>query len=69
VTTTLEVTGMTCQGCVQSVRTVLERVAGVTSVEVTLEPGGAVVEHDGSVAADGLVRSVEAAGYEARVAA
>jgi len=68
VTTELEVTGMTCQGCVQSVRTVLERVAGVTSVDVTLEPGRAVVEHDGSVPPDGLVRSVEGAGYEARVA-
>jgi len=68
-TTTLDVTGMTCQGCVQSVRSVLERRDGVTRVEVTLEPGRAVVDHDGRVAADALVQAVEGAGYEARIAA
>lgn len=68
-TTTLEVAGMTCQGCVQNVRGLLERQDGVSRVEVTLEPGRAVVDHDGKVAADALVQAVEAAGYEARVAA
>jgi len=67
-TTTLEVTGMTCQGCVQSVRGVLERQSGVRRVEVTLEPGRAVVDHDAKVAPDALAQAVEAAGYEARVA-
>jgi len=68
-TTTLEVTGMTCQGCVANVRGLLEVQSGVSRVDVTLEPGRAVVEHAAQVAPDALVKAVEAAGYEARVAA
>jgi copper ion binding protein len=68
-TTTLEVAGMTCQGCVQNVRGLLERQDGVSHVDVTLEPGRAVVDHEAQVAADALVKAIEAAGYEARVAA
>lgn len=67
--TTLDVTGMTCQGCAQSVRTVLEGQPGVTRVDVTLVPGRAVVDHGPQVSAQALAQAVEAAGYEAKVAA
>jgi Cu2+-exporting ATPase len=68
-TTTLEVTGMTCQGCVANVRGLLEGQDGVSHVDVTLEPGRAVVDHEAEVSADALVQAIEAAGYEAKVAA
>jgi copper chaperone len=65
-TITLNVDGMTCGGCVQSVTNVLKGVGGVTGVAVTLEPGRAVVETDGSVDPARLIQAVEAAGYDAR---
>ena len=43
---TLNVTGMTCQGCVASVTRVLKAVPGVSDVVVTLQPGTATVVYD-----------------------
>jgi len=65
-TITLNVDGMTCGGCVQNVTNLLKGVGGVTGVAVTLEPGRAVVETDGSVDPARLIQTVEAAGYDAR---
>lgn len=62
----LAVSGMACEGCVSSVRNLLERVPGVTGAKVVLEPGSAVVS--GSAAVADLVKAVEAAGYEAKLA-
>jgi copper chaperone CopZ len=59
----LTITGMTCNHCVARATKALEAVAGVESVEVSLEPGGAVVR--GSADADALVAAVKEAGYEA----
>jgi copper chaperone len=67
-TITLQVDGMTCGGCVQNVTNLLKEVGGVTDVAVTLEPGRAVVETDGSVQAASLIETVEAAGYDAKAA-
>ncbi|HIE55339.1 MAG TPA: heavy metal-binding protein [Chromatiaceae bacterium] len=61
----LEITGMTCNHCVAHTKEKLEAVAGVESVEVTLEPGGAVVR--GNANAEDLLAAVKEAGYEARV--
>ncbi len=62
----LEINGMTCNHCVAHTRKALEAVPGVESVEVTLEPGAAVVE--GTADVEALVAAVKAAGYEARPA-
>jgi copper chaperone len=66
-TVTLKIDGMTCGGCVRSVKKVLEGMPGVRSVGVSLEAGHATVELDSAtgdqVAA--LKAAVEAAGYEA----
>lgn len=64
---TLEVTGMTCQGCVRSVSRVLATVPGVESAEVSLERGEAVVAID-PARVDGarLADALSAAGYRAR---
>jgi copper chaperone len=64
----LRVTGMTCQGCVRSVKRVLEAVPGARSAAVSLESGEAVVEFDpGHARAADFVAAVDAAGYQARL--
>ncbi|MCL5061016.1 MAG: heavy-metal-associated domain-containing protein [Candidatus Thermoplasmatota archaeon] len=60
----LAVTGMTCGGCVDSVRKVLAAVPGVRSVEVTLTPGRARVVCDPArVDRAALVRAIVDAGF------
>jgi copper ion binding protein len=44
--TTLKVSGMTCQHCVQAVTQALEGQEGVSSAQVDLQAGRAVVEYD-----------------------
>ena len=61
----LTVTGMTCQGCVRSVKTVLESVPGVAAAEVSLERGEASVAFDRERASIAhLKAAVQEAGYE-----
>jgi copper chaperone len=67
-TTRLKITGMSCQSCVSHTKKALESVEGVRSVVVSLEPGGAVVEHEGA-ATEKLLSTVAEEGYEARVEA
>ena len=65
-TVKLKVTGMTCQGCVRSVKKVLEGVDGVSMAEVSLEKGEANVAFDPARASVvQLKAAVEEAGYEA----
>jgi len=63
VTTTLRITGMTCNGCVRHVDKALRAVPGVSAVEVTL-PDRAKVVHE-SAELTRLLAAVEAAGYHA----
>ena len=59
--------GMSCQGCVRGVTGALGKVAGVKSVEVSLERAGATVEFDAaSVQPAAIVAAIVAAGFEAR---
>lgn len=59
-----KVAGMTCQGCVRSVRNVLQTLPGVAEVDVSLEDARARVRYDESkVAAQQLKEVVEGAGY------
>ena len=59
----LDVTGMTCGHCAETVTNALESVDGVASAEVSVDPGRAEVTHDGSVARAVLVAAVAGAGY------
>ena len=64
-TTVLKVSGMTCGGCVRSVKNVLESIQGVSSAEVSLERAQATVIFDPTKA--DLTRMKEAvtdAGYQ-----
>lgn len=45
-TVTLTIKGMTCGGCVKSVTSVLQKIAGVSSVEVSLEENRATLIYD-----------------------
>jgi copper chaperone len=66
-TVTLQVEGMTCEGCVRSVTRVLQGIAGVQSVEVSLEDARAQVQFDPTrTSTQRLVDAVQEAGYQAR---
>jgi len=64
-TVTFNVQGMTCNGCVGSVKRVLEALPGVKHADVTLAPGEASVAFDASrVTAEALREAVKDAGYD-----
>jgi copper chaperone CopZ len=63
-TVELEVTGMSCNHCVQSVTRALSGCAGVQQVEVELEPGSARITGDG-LATDELLEAVDSLGFKA----
>ncbi|MCW5604198.1 MAG: heavy-metal-associated domain-containing protein [Burkholderiales bacterium] len=64
-TVTIGISGMTCTGCVNSVRRVLQAITGVRAAEVTLQPAQAKIEYDPALA--GITQfktAIEDAGYE-----
>lgn len=63
--TILPISGMHCGGCVNSVKSVLSALPGVERVEVTLDPGQAIVFYDESrLDRSALVQAVGEAGFE-----
>ena len=61
---TLNVKGMTCQGCVASVTRVLKAVPGVSDVSVSLQAGTAHVTYDAArTPLPVLKAAIEDAGY------
>lgn len=61
----LKVNGMTCGGCVRSVKNVLEAIPGVASADVSLEKAQATVSYDPAQASlDKMKEAVSDAGYE-----
>lgn len=66
-TTVIAVQGMSCQGCVTNITQVLQGLAGVSRVEVSLEPAEARVDYDGAqVDRAALCAAIEDAGFDAR---
>jgi copper chaperone len=64
--TTISIKGMTCAGCVASVKRVLQGIDGVEKVDVSLDPPEAKVEYAaGRVDKTQLRTAIEDAGYEA----
>lgn len=64
--TTLDVSGMTCSHCVQSVKSALEDVGGVRTARVDLDAGKAIVEYDDArTSPRELTTAVADAGYQA----
>ncbi len=64
-TTTIKIDGMTCMGCVNSVKTVLEKVSGVSQVDVSLEQAHATIQYDAEKIDVGQLKQVvEDAGFD-----
>ena len=63
-TIVLTVVGMTCAGCANALTRALSRVPGVSKASVDLASECASVT--GTVAADDLIRAIEAAGFTGR---
>lgn len=63
----LSISGMTCDGCVNTVTRILSRVPGVRSADVNLATGRAVVT--GEARPDELLAAVRGAGYGAEFGA
>ncbi len=62
-TTILKIEGMMCVHCVAHVKEALEKVPGVTKVEVSLQDNNATV--DGNAKVEDLITAVNEAGYKA----
>lgn len=66
-TITLNVTGMSCEGCANSVKSALLQLTGVHKADVSLADKKAVLEVEDTVQSADLVGAVEIAGYQAVV--
>jgi copper chaperone len=65
--TVIPIKGMSCIGCVNSVKNVLEKISGVSSVEVSLENAQAIIQHDTTLTNnDTFKKAIEGAGFEIR---
>ncbi|WP_141260585.1 heavy-metal-associated domain-containing protein [Komagataeibacter diospyri] len=65
-TITLNISGMTCDGCASKVVRALEAVDGVSMVEVSLEQGKAFITYDGRTTnPEDLFAAVDDAGFDA----
>ncbi len=68
--TLLRSTELSCPSCVAKIEKALKAVPGVSEAKVHFNTGRIEVEHDPQQAnADKLVRTVSAAGYDAKVTA
>ncbi|GAT11711.1 cation-transporting ATPase [Mycolicibacterium novocastrense] len=63
-TTTITVTGMTCEHCAASVREELGEVPGVKSVDVDVASGAVTIDSVAPVDAGAIRTAVEEAGYQ-----
>jgi copper chaperone len=63
--TILDVTGMSCPSCVRHVNDALGNLPGVARVEVRLDDGKVIVQHEPDKApVDHLIAALSEAGYE-----
>ena len=64
-TENIKVDGMTCMGCVNSVKNVLEKIPGVHSADVSLEQKQVTIAYDAEIAhADQFKNAIKEAGFE-----
>ena len=65
---TFDIHGMTCGGCVGGVKRALQKVDGVSAVDVSLNPGQAIVHADVSIASVAqILAAVTKLGYHANL--
>jgi copper chaperone len=63
-TTTIDVTGMTCDHCTRSVQAELSKVEGVTAVDVDLATGKVEITSTTPIDDASIAAAVDEAGYE-----
>lgn len=64
-TTTIKIRSMTCAGCVNSAKSVLEKIAGVNSVKVSLDQAQAIIQYDATKSnAEQFEQAIRDAGFE-----
>ncbi|SEL51311.1 heavy-metal-associated domain-containing protein [Nitrosovibrio tenuis] len=64
-TEVIKVKGMTCSGCVNSVKNVLEKLPGVNSADVSLEQKQVTIRYDAAAAnTDQFKDAIKGAGFE-----
>lgn len=64
-TTTINIKGMTCMGCVSSVKSVLEKIPGVSRADVSLEDGQVTIQFDAAITdINQFKQAIEDAGFE-----
>lgn len=64
-TTIIPVQGMTCMGCVSSVKRVLGNLPGITQAEVSLEQAQATITYDsGKTSLQAIKAAITDAGYD-----
>lgn len=64
-TEVIKIEGMTCMGCVNSVKNVLEKIPGLASAEVSLERKQATIQYDAAKADIAQFRNaIKDAGFE-----
>jgi copper chaperone len=64
-TTVINIKGMTCMGCVKSIKNVLEMVSGVGDANVSLEDAQVKVQHDDAISSIALLEQIiRDAGFE-----
>ena len=61
---TYQITGMTCDHCVGSVKEGVAKIDGVNAVDVDLDSGLVTIEADTEIADDAFAAAVNEAGYE-----
>ena len=62
-----DVNGMTCGGCTGSVQRAISKIDGVSSADVTLRPGEAIVQVDPArVTAQQIETAITRLGYQVR---
>jgi copper chaperone len=62
---TINIKGMTCGGCVKSVTEVLQKIPGISSVDVSLEKNCALIHYDPAQALPAqFTTAIEDAGFD-----
>lgn len=64
-TLNLSVAGMSCMGCVNSVKRLVSALPGVAGVEVDLASGKVLISHDAALTdTNGIRAAIEGGGYQ-----